>query len=383
MTQTTRRSTPQPIRDGQGATDPGPRNTLVDLQNPDVLVPPETDAGTMPSLKYPFGQAHMRLDAGGWAREVTQRELPIATTLAGVNMRLKPGGIRELHWHLQSEWAYVLEGSCRISAVDQEGHAFLEDVSAGELWFFPQGIPHHIQALDDGVEFLLVFNDGQFSENNTFQVTDWFNHTPRSVLAKNFGVAEEDFDAIPTSELYMFNGAVPPPLESDRIISPTGDVPRSFKHNLDAQTPTRTSGGTVRVVDSTNFAASTTTAAALVEIDPGAIRELHWHPNNDEWQYYISGQGRMGVFANSGHNRTYDFQSGDVGYVPFAMGHYIENTGDTPLKMLEMFRAPRFEDISLVQWMALTPRELVQHHLKVGDNVMNSLRREKQPIFRP
>ncbi|WP_405795724.1 oxalate decarboxylase family bicupin [Streptomyces sp. NBC_01506] len=383
MTDTTERQVPQPIRDGQGATDTGPRSLAVDLENPDVLVPPEQDAGTMPNLKFPFSQAHMRLDAGGWAREVTQREMPIATTLAGVNMRLKPGGIRELHWHLQSEWAYVLEGSCRISAVDQEGRNFLEDVSAGDLWFFPQGIPHHIQALDKGVEFLLVFNDGNFSENNTFQVTDWFNHTPPSVLAKNFGVSEADFAAIPQSELYMFNGAVPPPLESDRIVSPTGNVPSSFKHSLDSQTPLRTSGGNVRIVDSTNFAASTTTSAALVEIDPGAIRELHWHPNNDEWQYYISGKGRMGVFANSGHNRTYDFGPGDVGYVPFAMGHYIENTGDAPLRMLEMFKAPRFEDVSLCQWMALTPGELVQHHLKVNDRVMDSLRREKQPIFRP
>jgi len=383
MTQTTVHDVPQPIRDGHGGTDTGPRNTQMDIQNPNILVPPKEDAGTLPNMKFSFSQAHMRLDEGGWAREVTQRELPIATTLAGVNMKLKPGGIRELHWHKQSEWAYVLEGSCRISAVDQEGRNFLEDVSAGDLWFFPQGIPHHIQALADGVEFLLVFDDGEFSENNTFQVTDWFAHTPRSVLAKNFGVSEEDFSAMPTSELYMFTRPLPPALDTDRIVSPTGDVPRSFKHNLDSMTPVRTSGGTARIVDSTNFAASTTTSAALVEIDPGAIRELHWHPNNDEWQYYISGRGRMGVFANSGHNRTFDYQAGDVGYVPFATGHYIENTGDTPLKMLEMFQAPTFEDVSLCQWMALTPSETVRGHLNVNDRVMESLRKDKQAIFRP
>ncbi|MEU0040875.1 cupin domain-containing protein [Streptomyces sp. NPDC006333] len=217
MTETTMRRSPQPIRDGQGATDPGPRNTQMDLQNPDILVPPETDAGTLPNMKYSFSQAHMRLENGGWAREVTQREMPIATTLSGVNMRLKPGAIREPHWHKQSEWAYVLDGRCRISAVDQEGRNFLDDVSAGDLWFFPQGIPHHIQALDEGVEFLLVFNDGNFSENDTFLISDWFAHTPRSVLAKNFGVTEEDFSTIPTSELYIFNGTVPPSLDSDRV----------------------------------------------------------------------------------------------------------------------------------------------------------------------
>ncbi|MEU6406728.1 oxalate decarboxylase family bicupin [Streptomyces sp. NPDC046985] len=374
---------PQPIADGKGGTDPGPRNIAVDLQNPDLLVPPETDSGTVPNLKFSFSQAHMRLEEGGWAREVTQRELPIATELAGVNMRLNPGSYRELHWHKQSEWAYVLDGKCRISAVDQEGRNFLEDVCAGDLWFFPQGVPHHIQALEEGVEFLLVFNDGQFSENNTFLISDWFAHTPRSVLAKNFGVSEEEFASIPTSELYIFNGTVPPELESDRVLSPSGDVPRSFKHRLDTQAAVRTSGGSARIVDSSNFTASTTTSAALVEIDPGAVRELHWHPNDDEWQYYISGEARMGVFLDSGRNRTFNFQAGDVGYVPFATGHYIENTGDAPVRMLEMFRTPRFEDVSLAQWMALTPPEVVRQHLHLTDAAMNALRVEKQPVFRP
>lgn len=383
MTTQTLRDVPQPMVDGKGATDMGPRNVPIDLQNPDILTPPQTDSGTLPNLKFSFSHAHMRLEEGGWAREVTQRELPIATTMAGVNMRLEPGAIRELHWHKQSEWAYVLEGKCRISSVDQEGRTFLEDVEAGDLWFFPQGIPHHIQALAEGVEFLLVFNDGQFSENDTFLITDWFAHTPRSVLAKNFGVTEQDFASLPGHDRYIFTGDVPPPLESDRMISPTGDVPRTFKHRMDSQAPIRFSGGTARIVDSGNFAASTTTAAALIEIEPGAIRELHWHPNNDEWQYYISGHGRMGVFANSGKNRTFDYQAGDVGYVPFAMGHYIENIGNTPLRFLEMFVAPRFEDVSLAQWMGLTPPELVRHHLNLNDNVMRAMRKDKVSAFMP
>ena len=71
-----------------------------------------------------------------------------------------------------------------------------------------------------------------------------------------------------------------------------------------AQELIKTSGGTVRITDSTNFPVSTTIAAALVELEPGALRELHWHPNNDEWQYYIEGQGRMTVFASEGKART-------------------------------------------------------------------------------
>jgi oxalate decarboxylase len=147
-----------------------------------------------------------------------------------------------------------------------------------------------------------------------------------------------------------------------------------------AQEPIRSKGGTVRIADSTIFPVSTTIAAALAEVEPGGIRELHWHPNNDEWQYYIEGQGRMTVFASGSVARTFDYQAGDVGYVPFAMGHYIENTGDTPLRFLELFRSSYYADISLNQWMALTPPELVRAHFNLNQHMMRALQKEKKPI---
>ena len=110
------------------------------------------------------------------------------------------------------------------------------------------------------------------------------------------------------------------------------------------------------------------------------MRELHWHPNADEWQYYISGRGRMGVFASSGKSRTYDFQAGDVGYVPFAMGHYVENIGTTPVRFLEAFRSDRFADVSLNQWLALTPPELVHDHLHLSRRLQDALRKDKRPV---
>lgn len=379
-TQEVEEQIPQPIRDGVGATDPGPRNVVLDRQNLALLAPPVTDAGTVPNLKFSFSLAHNRLEEGGWAREVTVRELPIATTIAGVNMRLKPGAIRELHWHKQAEWAYMLYGSARIMAIDQEGHNFIDDVGVGDLWYFPAGIPHAIQGLAEGCEFLLAFDDGNFSENATFLLSDWLLHTPREVLAKNFGVTESDFAALPSHELYIFQGKVPTALASDRVSSPVGTVPSSFSHHMLAQEPKRMPGGTVRITDSTNFPVATTIAAALVEVEPGAMRELHWHPNNDEWQYYIEGQGRMTVFAASGTARTFDYQAGDVGYVPFARGHYIENTGDSRLRFLELFKSNHFADISLNQWLALTPPELVQAHLHVTEKVMKMLQKGKKPI---
>ena len=142
-----------------------------------------------------------------------------------------------------------------------------------------------------------------------------------------------------------------------------------------AQEPILTDGGWVRITDSTNFPAASTIAAALVNVEQGAMRELHWHLT-DEWQYYISGRARMTVFASGGKARTFNYQAGDVGYIPHAMAHYVENLGDEPLLYLEMFRSPRFMDVSLNQWMALTPPELVRAHLNLDAPTMATLRKD-------
>jgi oxalate decarboxylase len=337
-----------------------------------MFAPPSTDAGTVPNLRFSFADAHTRQEPGGWAREVTRRELPVATALAGVNMRLEPGAIRELHWHKQAEWAYMLEGRARITAIDAGGLACTGDAGTGEGWHFPAGIPHSIQGLADGCEFLLVFDDGGFSENATFLLSDWLAHTPREVVAKNLGAADAELEDLPEGERYIFPAEVP-----------GGDgepSPHPYGHRLGTVEPIRTAGGVVRILDSRTFPVATTIAAALLEIEPGAMRELHWHPNADEWQYYIGGRGRMTVFAATGAARTFECAAGDVGYVPFAMGHYIQNSGDEPLRMLEMFRSDRFADISLNQWLARTPAGLVREHLHLPGHTIAALPQEDRPI---
>jgi oxalate decarboxylase len=273
MTNAASKDIPEPIRGDRGAAILGPRNVPLERENPDLLASPYTDSGTIPNLKFSFATARNRLLTGGWAREVTVRELPVATELAGVNMRLKPGGIREMHWHKEAEWAYMLAGRARITAVDEQGRTFIDDVGEGDLWNFPSVIPHSIQGLDEGCEFLLVFDNGSFSENETFLLTDLFNHFPRDVLAKNFGVPEAAFANVPTDyehDRYIFNGQVPGPKSGDIVQSGAGLVPHTFSHRLMEQEPIVTQGGWVRIVDSTNFPAASTIAAALVNWAPCA-----------------------------------------------------------------------------------------------------------------
>ena len=364
---------------------PGPQNKVLDAQFPSSTMPPSTDHGEVENFWFPFAQANRRVQDGGWTRQVTVKELPIATTLAGVEMRLTAGGIRELHWHLAAEWAFITYGNARITAFDQDGRSFVADVSAGDLWNFPSGIPHSIQGLEpDGTEFLLVFDDGSFSEFSTFLPSQWMAHTPVEVLAKNFGVAASAFNPIPLHELYIFQAPVPASLKQDQqnAMGPQGSTPESFSYALLKQKPSFSSPhGEVRIVDSKNFPISATIAAAHVIVRPGAMREMHWHPNADEWQYYIAGTGRMGIFAAGDNIRTKDFHAGDVGYIPRSMGHYIENTGNDDLVFLEIFRSSYYSSISFAQWLSHLPPELVKAHFNFSDETIKALPKDNTTII--
>src|SRR5579871_1414123 len=370
-----------PVKGDKGAKILGPRDPMRESENPDFMQPPATDHGSIPNLRFSFSDTHLKMRTGGWSREVTSRELPISKTVAGVNMRLTPGGVRELHWHKEAEWSFMIAGNARITAVDNDGHNFVADVGAGDLWYFPSGIPHSIQGLEpNGAEFVLAFPNGAFSEDSTFAITDLFAHMPKGALAKNFGIEEQALARIPKEEKFIFQTSVPPPLQADTVGGPQARVPLDMRFKLMDQPPTKSPGGIVRIADMRNFVISSEIAAALVEIEPGHMREIHWHPNADEWQFYISGSGRMTVFGAKSDSRTFDFKAGDAGAVPKSMAHYIENTGNETLRMLEVFNAPRFEDVSLAQWMALTPHELVAAHLNINKELLDQLRRDKQPV---
>lgn len=323
----------------------------------------------------------MIIKPGGWSREVTEREIARDKTLAIINMNLSPG-VREMHTHQQSEWGFVLSGGVRITAVDEMGRNFAADCGPGEGWIFPANIAHSLQGMYEGTEFLLIFDKGSYSENNTFSVSEIFSHMPMDVLSANFGIDEEELMAVPTKEIFITDGGDPGPLESQEVPSPYGKVPHSYKHRIAFLDPIVCDGGTVRILDNRNFKACNTIAAALIEIEPGAMREIHWHANNDELQYYLQGQGRMTVFEPGPKSRTFNFQAGDVGYVPVGDFHYVQNTGTEKLVFLEIFKSDHFADLSLAQWMALTPKEVVKSILNLSDEVLNNLRKESCPVVK-
>lgn len=192
---------------------------------------------------------------------------------------------------------------------------------------------------------------------------------------------------MPSKEKYIFEGSLPGSIDEEW--PERHGVKKSkhqFTHKMLAQKPIQTPAGEVRITDTSNFPLSTTVAAAHVIIKPGGVREMHWHPNADEWSFFIRGNARITVFASSNMARTFNYTAGDVGIVPKSMGHYVENISDTEeVEMLEIFRAPKFEDFSLEQWLGNTPNRMVAEHLfdghpKAGKKFEEELKATKQVV---
>jgi oxalate decarboxylase len=276
------------------SSDRGPENKALLRENPNSNTPPPTDFGDVVPIWYSFDLVKRRVQEGGWTHEVIQRELPSSADISGVNMRLTAGSYRELHWHTADEWSYVLYGNARVTVMNPDGTMFIGDVSEGDLWMFPAGYPHSIRGLGpDGCEFLLVFNQGMFTEDGTFLQSEWMAHTPPGVLSKNFGLYQSTLKSLPTGSLYIFPGQEPHSLSQDKaeIGGAKAASPYQYTFKMRPMPPTKqTKAGEVRMIDSTNFKVSTHIAAGLVILKPGGMRELYWHPNSSEWQYYIRRQ---------------------------------------------------------------------------------------------
>jgi oxalate decarboxylase len=203
-------------------------------------------------------------------------------------------------------------------------------------------------------------------------------------LALNFGVPAETFAKIPLHDRYIFQGQMPGPLAADRLAAEgtVGRMLNSSTFALASMPPTRqTRGGEVRIADSRNFPAAQTIAAALVTVHPGGLREMHWHPNADEWQYYIKGEAEMTVFDTGPISVTQNFRPGDIGYVKRSFGHYVRNTGDTDLQFLEVFRSPYFADVSLSDWLTHTPPQMVAQHLNIDPAVVGAFPADKPDVM--
>ncbi|MFN4257963.1 MAG: cupin domain-containing protein [Gemmataceae bacterium] len=315
----------------------------------------------LPTFQFALEKSEGKVIGNSYGKEATVTQLPISKGIAGVSMRLEPGVMRELHWHATAaEWAFVIEGRVRTTVIDPAGNAETNDFEPGDVWYFPRGHGHMLQCLgNQPCHFILIFDNGYFSEFGTFSITDWIGHTPKSLLTKNFGLPAAAFANFPTEEVYFARGPIPPEQPAPALQGPT-TPPETHKYRLLAQPPHRVfDGGREWRVDSTHFPISKTITGVVLDLDPGAFRELHWHPTADEWQYVLAGNVSVTLFGSHGRYRIEQLEKGDVGYIPQGYGHSIENVGDSSARLLIGFNTGIYASIDLSQWIAGNPADVL------------------------
>jgi oxalate decarboxylase len=315
----------------------------------------------IPDFKFDLEAAKGWVGEAGSAKEATAAEFPASQNIAGVSMRLKPGGIRELHWHaIAAEWAYVITGTVLATVISPNGQPATDIFEPGDIWYFPKGHGHALQNISkEEAHFILGFDDGHFSEFGTFSITDWVGHTPESVVLRNLGLSPGTTAGLPKKELYILPGKIPSVLPEPYLGDDLETTQNPHKFRLGKMTPQMLPGGWERIVSVKEFPINIALTSVLLYLEPGAIREMHWHPNADEWQYYLSGRSRVTVFAAHGRARTEEFGPGQICLVQQGFGHYIEQIGSESTKLFALFNSPVFEEISISKWLAGNPASLI------------------------
>ncbi|HEX9170505.1 MAG TPA: cupin domain-containing protein, partial [Roseiarcus sp.] len=252
---------------------------------------------TLPSFRYRLGQQSPRIGSGGLVRCASVRQFPISQGIGGASMSLQPGCLRELHWHSNAaELGYVVSGNCRTTVLSPDGAA-TDTFGPGDVWCFPAGWGHSILGIGQSeCHFVLIFDNGAFAEEHTLSVTDWLAHTSPEVISQSLGLGLEWVTKLPKAEAYFAAGHIPENASARVASQATPTLATTHRYPLGAQQPRRAPGGGAQwMVTANEFPILTTLSASVLEIEPGAMRELHWHPHADEWQYYLEGAAEMAV----------------------------------------------------------------------------------------
>ncbi len=283
-------------------------------------------------------------------------------------MRLKPGAIRELHWHaIAAEWAFVITGTVRGTVISPTGEPSTDIFEPGDVWYFPKGHGHAVQNVGQtDAHFIIGFDDGHFSEFGTFSITDWIAHTPPEIVARHLGLSPSVIAGLPKKEAYIIPGTIPASMPEPYLNADASNGQSAHKFRLGAAPAIAHPGGWIRIATVKEFPINDTLTSVLQYLEPGAIRELHWHPNADEWQYYLTGRSRVTIFGAHGRSRTEEFGPGQICFVQQGFGHYVEQIGTEPTKFFALFNSPTFEEISISKWLAGNPASLIADNFMIS-----------------
>jgi oxalate decarboxylase len=136
-------------------------------------------------------------------------------------------------------------------------------------------------------------------------------------------------------------------------------------------------GGREWRVDSDRFPIARTITGVVLDLEPGGLRELHWHPNADEWQYVVEGRVGVTMFGSHGRYRTEALAKGDVGYIPQGYGHSIENVGEGRCRVLIGFNTGHYQAIDLSMWIAGNPVDVLATNFGRPASLVEKFPRER------
>ena len=338
----------------------------------------------IPNFKFDIEATTGWVGEAGSAKEATIAEFPASQNIAGVSMRLKPGGIRELHWHaIAAEWALVLKGTVRTTVISPNSQAATDVFEPGDIWYFPKGHGHALQNIsNEEAHFVLGFDDGHFSEFGTFSITDWMARTPAHLVARNLNLEPATVSNLPKKELYIMPGKIPANALEANLADDLETSQSPHKFRLYKMPAVTFPGGWQRTVTEKEFPINNTLTSVMQYLEPGALRELHWHPNSDEWQYYIGGKARVTVFGAHGRAKTEEFGPGQIGFIQQGFGHYVEQVGSEPTQFFALFNSPVFEEISISKWLAGNPASLIADNFLITKDEVARLPRKTLGIIK-
>ena len=344
------------------------------------LIPRRT--GDPVTFTTSLDKSAIKATSGGWARDITTKGLPIATDIAGAHLYLNPGGVREMHWHNSAEWAYILAGHCQVTVVDPEGVTEVANYSPGDLWYFPKGHAHAIQALgSDPCHAILAFDDGLYGEHGTFGLSDWMSRLDAGMLSQALGFSGEIAGKIPPAEVYIQQGAVIP-LDSTKAREvEVLDQVKTHRFSLMAQKPrVETPGGTIHVASAREYPISATITGVIANLKVGAIHAPHWHPNANEWHYLAKGRTRVTLFASDKRMAAAELSPGDCAYIPRGCGHSIQNIGTEECEIVGVLDSGTYSEALLSDWIARVPRQLLANNLGLPEQTFAALTKRQSSI---
>ena len=324
----------------------------------------------------------IKATSGGWAREITTRQLPIAADIAGAHVLMNAGGSREMHWHNSAEWAYVLAGRCQVTVVDSEGDVEVANYGPGDLWFFPKGHAHAMQTIgNEPCHAILAFDDGLYSEHGTFGMSDWISRFDSRLLEQAFGLTNGVLAKTPAAETYIMQGDVIPVGGSQSRSTNELDRARTHHFQLMAQEPWIVAdGGALYIAAASDFPMSATMTGMVLLLNPGAIHEPHWHPNANEWHYVVRGQTRVTLFGPDKRMAVADLSAGDCAYLPRGCGHMVQNIGKEDCEVVGVLDSGTYRESSLSAWLAKAPNHLIANNFGISEDAATRFRARRSVI---